>query len=324
MRHVLAGLGKRLVREAPGLAAMLLIISMISFALVALLPGDLATSMLGESASAEAVAELQRELGTGLPLHERYGRWLLAALQGDVGQLHHSREPVAHAMAQRLPVTLELMALTVVLSVAIAVPLGVLAGFRPGSATDRALMNGSLSFLSAPAFLIGIVLVYLFAIHLEWLPATGWVPPSESLGGNLQSLALPVAALVLHDVPIYLRVLRREIAHVLQQDYILLARASGLARRTILWRSALRPASVNLVTAVGLGVGRLLGGAMTVEVLFGLPGLGQLLVEAIFRHEYALMQGIVLFIAAGFVAINLVVDLLCAAIDPRLRDGALE
>ncbi|MFT3819277.1 MAG: ABC transporter permease [Rubrivivax sp.] len=324
MRHLLAGLGRRLIREVPGVAAMLLIISMISFALVALLPGDLATLMLGETATAEAVTDLQRELGTQRPLHERYGQWLLAALQGDVGRLHHTGLSVADAMAERIPVTLELMALTLVLSVVIAVPLGVLTGFRPGRTVDRVLMNTSLTFLSAPAFLIGIVLVYLFAIHLEWLPATGWVPLAEDLGANLRSLALPVAALVLHDVPIYMRVLRREITHVLQQDYILLARAAGLSRRTILWRSALRPASVNLITAVGLGVGRLLGGAMTVEVLFGLPGLGQLLVEAVFRHEYALMQGIVLFIAAGYVAINLVVDLLCAALDPRLRDGELE
>ncbi len=324
MKHLLFGVFRRLVREAPGVVAMLLIISMISFVLVALLPGNPAVSMMGDAASPEAVTALNRELGVTQPLYERYLRWLAALVQGDAGRLYHSGQSVIDAIAARLPVTLEVMILTLTLSVAIAVPLGIWTGFRPGRALDRVLMNTSLTFLASPAFLIGLLLIYLFAIHLEWLPASGYTPPREDLAENLRMMALPVAALVLHDVPIYMRVLRREISEVLQQDYILLARAAGLSRRTILWRCALRPASVNLVTAVGLGIGRLLGGTLVIEVLFGLPGLGQLLVESIFRHEYALMQAIVLLIAGGFVAINLFIDLLCAAIDPRLREGELE
>jgi peptide/nickel transport system permease protein len=277
--------------------------------------------MLGDGATQEAGEGLRRELGTDPPLYGRYAQWLLKALQGDFGRTHHSGVPVLQAMTERLPVTLEIMALTVLLAVGLSIPLGIYMGYRPGRWPDRWLMNGSLVFLSAPAFMIGILLVWAFAIHLVWLPASGFVPLDEDWRENLRSLALPVAALTLHDVPIFLRVLRREMSSVLQQNFIMLARAAGLSRTAILWRNALRPAAVNLATAVGLGVGRLLGGALTVEVLFGLPGLGQLLVEAIFRHEYALMQAIVLFIASGYLAVNLLVDLICAALDPRMREG---
>jgi peptide/nickel transport system permease protein len=311
---------RRILRGLPAIIAVLLAVSMISFALVAFLPGDLALLMLGDSATPETVAIARRELGLDRPLPARYLLWLGNALQGDFGNSLRSGEPVIDAILGRLTVTLELMLLTIALSLLLSIPLGVWTGYRREGLADRAVLSLSMIFVSMPSFLLGVLLVYLVALQLQWLPATGFIPLSESVIGNLQSMALPVLALALHDVPVYLRVLRSDIIQTLQQNFILLARAMGLPTAKILVRNALRPASLNLVTTVGLGVGRLLGGALTIEVLFGLPGLGQLLIESIYQKEYLVMQAIVLFVAAGFVLINLLVDVLYVALDPRLRE----
>jgi peptide/nickel transport system permease protein len=311
---------RRILRGLPAVVAVLLAVSMISFALVAFLPGDLALLMLGDSATPETVAIARRELGLDRPLYERYLLWLGNALQGDFGNSVRSGEPVVAAILGRLPVTLELMMLTIALSLLLSIPLGVWTGYRREGITDRTVLSVSMIFVSMPSFLLGVLLIYFVALQLQWLPATGFIPLSESITGNLQTMALPVLALALHDVPVYLRVLRSEIIQTLQQNFILLARAMGLPIGKILVRNALRPASLNLVTTVGLGVGRLLGGALTIEVLFGLPGIGQLLVESIYQKEYLVMQAIVLFVAAGFVAINLLVDVLYVVLDPRLRE----
>jgi peptide/nickel transport system permease protein len=314
---------RRLLKGLPPVAGVLLAVSMISFALVAFLPGDLALVMLGDSATPETLAIARREMGLDRPLHERYLQWLGNALQGDFGRSMRSGEPVTDAILARLPVTLELMLLTIALALLLSIPLGVWTAYRREGWVDRAAMSLSLVFLSTPSFLMGVLLVYFVALQLQWLPATGYIPISESLTGNLQLMVLPVLALALHDVPIYLRVLRSEMIQTLQQNFILLARGMGLPVATILVRNALRPASLNLVTTVGLTIGRLLGGALTIEVLFGLPGLGQLLVESVYQKEYQMMQAIVLFVAIGFVVINLLVDLLYVVLDPRLRDDRM-
>jgi peptide/nickel transport system permease protein len=311
---------QRILRGLPAVLAVLLAVSMISFALVAFLPGDLALLMLGDSATPEAVAIARRELGLDRVLYQRYLLWLGNALQGDFGNSVRSGEPVVAAILGRLPVTLELMTLTIALSLLLSIPLGVWTGYRREGMTDRTVLSVSMIFVSMPSFLLGVLLIYFVALQLQWLPATGFIPLSESIIGNLQTMALPVLALALHDVPVYLRVLRSEIIQTLQQNFILLVRAMGLPIGKILVRNALRPASLNLVTTVGLGVGRLLGGALTIEVLFGLPGIGQLLVESIYQKEYLVMQAIVLFVAVGFVAINLLVDVLYVVLDPRLRE----
>lgn len=316
-------MGNRLLKGLFPIAGVLLAVSMITFALVAFLPGDLALVMLGDSATPETLAVARHELGLDRPLHERYLQWLGNALQGDFGRSMRSGEPVTDAILARLPVTLELMLLTILLALLLSVPLGVWTAYRREGWVDRTAMSLSLVFLSAPSFLMGVLLVYFVALQLQWLPATGFIPLRESVWGNLQLMVLPVLALALHDVPIYLRVLRSEMIQTLQQNFILLARGMGLPVATILLRNALRPASLNLVTTVGLTIGRLLGGALTIEVLFGLPGLGQLLVESVYQKEYQMMQAIVLFVALGFVAINLLVDLLYVVLDPRLRDDRM-
>ena len=310
----------RILRGLPAIAGVLFVVSMLSFALTAFLPGDLAVILLGDSATPETLAIARRELGLDRPVHERYLLWLTNALQGDFGHSLRSGEPVIAAILSRLPVTLELMLLTIVLALLLAIPLGIWTAYRREGLMDRATMSLSLALVSMPSFLMGVLLIYFVALQLQWLPATGFIPLSESVSGNLKTMVLPVLALALHDVPVYLRILRSEMIQTLQQNFILLARAMGLPIGTILVRNALRPASLNLVTAVGLGVGRLLGGALTVEVLFGLPGLGQLLVESIYQKEFLVMQAIVLFVAVGFVIVNLLVDMLYVALDPRLRE----
>jgi peptide/nickel transport system permease protein len=310
----------RILRGLPAVVAVLLAVSMISFALVAFLPGDLALLMLGDSATPETLEIARRQLGLDRPLQERYLHWLGRALQGDFGNSVRSGEPVLDAILGRLPVTGELMLLTLLVSMALSIPLGIWTGYRREGVADRTVLSLSIVFVSMPSFLLGVLLIYLVALQLQWLPATGFIPLTESVSGNLQTMILPVLALALHDVPVYLRVLRSEIIQTLQQNFILLARAMGLPIGKILVRNALRPASLNLVTTVGLGIGRLLGGALTIEVLFGLPGVGQLLIESIYQKEFLVMQAIVLFVAVGFVLINLLVDVLYVVLDPRLRE----
>ncbi len=308
-----------LLRSAGGAIATLLAISLVSFLLVALLPGDLALVLLGESATPERIAEMRELLGLNKPLAERYLLWLGRALTGDLGISVGSGEPVLHAIMERVPVTAELMLLTQVLALALSIPLGVWSAYRRGGVADIAGLTGSLMLLSTPSFLLGVVLIYVFSLHLQWLPATGYVPMSEGLVNNLVSMTLPVLTLALVEVPIYLRLLRAEMIVTLQQSFITLARAMGLPQRRILLENALRPSSLNLITAIGINMGRLMGGAIIIEVLFGLPGVGQLLVESIYQREFLVMQGIVLFVAIIFIAINLVIDLVYGLVDPRVR-----
>ena len=303
------------------LLAVLLAATALTFAITAVLPGDAAVAILGETASQEDVAALRRELGLERPVAVRYGEWLLQAVRGDLGTSYRTRERIATMIADRLPVTLELILLAQALALAMAVPAGILAAYRSRSRTDAALGALSIGLLSTPAFVKGIVLIYVFSVGLGWLPASGFVPLSEGLWANLGSLLLPALALALAEFPVYMRLLRADMIATLQQDYVLVARAKGLGVREILLRHALRPSSLSLVTVVGINLGRLVGGAVIIETLFALPGIGQMLVSAVYQHDHFVVQGVVLVIATGFVLINLAVDLAYAALDPRVRIG---
>ena len=252
----------------------------------------------------------------------RWLHWLGNVLQGDLGHGIHSGEPTLDVILSRLPVTIELIVLTQLLALALAIPLGIWSAYRRGSAVDHGTLMACLALLSTPAFVLALGLIYIFALHLQWLPATGYVPLGESLAGNLQSMVLPVVSLALIEVPVYLRLLRSEMVGTLQQNFIALARGMGLPTWRILFENALRPSSLNLVTVVGINMGRLMGGAIIIETMFALPGVGQLLVESIYQQEYLVTQGIVLFVAVMFIVINLLTDLVYALVDPRLlRDG---
>lgn len=309
---------RRVLITAASIGGTLLAVSIIAFLLVALLPGDLSLIILGDAATPERVAALRLEMGLDQPLYIRYFHWLGNVLTGDFGHSIHSGEATLDVILSRLPVTVELLLLTQVVALAIAIPLGIWSAYRRGSGFDTSTLVGSLALLSTPSFVLALALIYIFALHFQWLPATGYVSLSEGLGGNLSSMVLPVLSLALIEVPVYLRLLRSEMIGTLQQNFISLARGMGLPTWRILLENAFRPSSLNLITVVGINMGRLMGGAIIIETMFALPGVGQLLVESIYQQEYLMMQGIVLFVAAMFIAINLLTDLLYALADPRL------
>ena len=315
-------MSRRLLRAFGGFAGTLFAVSVVSFLLIALLPGDLAVLILADAATPERVAALREELGLDRPLPVRYLTWLGNVVQGDLGHGIHTGEPTLQTILSRLPVTIELIVLTQLLALGLAVPLGIWSAWRRGSVVDHATLVGSIALLSVPSFVLALAMIYLFALMLQWLPATGYVPLSESVIENLQSMAMPVAALALVEVPIYLRLLRSEMVGTLAQNFIALARGMGLPTWRILFENALRPSSLSLITVVGINMGRLMGGAIIIETMFALPGIGQLLVESIYQQEYLVTQGIVLFVAVAFILINLATDLVYTLVDPRLiHDG---
>ncbi|MDP6925881.1 MAG: ABC transporter permease, partial [Rhodospirillales bacterium] len=222
------------------------------------------------------------------------------------------------AIALRLPVTLQLLLMAQFLAVAFAVPAGIFTAYRAGKATDQVVTTLTFIFLAAPSFVIAIVLAFTFAVLLNWFPATGYVPITEDLWGNIRSFTLPAISLALIEWPILSRVLRNDMIATLQEDYISLAKAKGLSDVYILFRHALRPSSFTLITIVGIQLGNLISGAVIVESIFALPGIGSLLIESIHGREVLMVQGIVALIAVAYVAINLAVDLLYGMLDPRV------
>ncbi|HMO48483.1 MAG TPA: ABC transporter permease [Rubrivivax sp.] len=310
-------------RRAGHLAIVLLLLSVGTFLMLELLPGSLVDSLLGDNARAQDIAMLEAQLGLDKPLPQRFAGWLLNALQGDLGRSPLSGEAVTEAIAHRLPVSLLLMAYAQVLALLIALPLGIWAGYREGSMVDRLISAGSFGVLAIPHFVLGLVLILLLAIWLRWFPATGYVPFANDPFGSIRSLTLPALTLALVEAPVYLRLLRSDLAGTLREEFVTVARAKGLTDRQVLLRHALRPSMFSLITVMGINIGHLIGGAVIIETVFALPGVGRLLVEAITRRDYLVLQGVVLFIGAAFVVINLLVDALYGVLDPRLaaRDG---
>ncbi|MEV4378976.1 ABC transporter permease [Streptosporangium sp. NPDC049644] len=305
----------RLVR----LLVVLLVVTFLSYVLLNLLPGDPTTQILGLSASEEARAQLRAELDLDQPLTVRYLGWLGGLVTGDLGTSYITSVPVAEALAERLPVTLELLVAAQLIALGLAVPVGVAAARRAGRTLDQVLTTLSFGLLSTPVFVLGVVLILVFAVKLQVLPATGWTPISLDLGWNLTSVLLPAVTLGCGQMAVYARLLRTDLIATLQEDYITLARARGLSPRRILWRHALRPSAISLVTAVGLNLGALIGGTVIIETLFGLPGVGRLIVDSIFSRDYLTVQGGVVLISVGYVLVNFAVDLVYAAVDPRIR-----
>lgn len=310
---------RRLPVQVLTLLVILLAATALTFIITNVLPGDAAVAILGDSATPADIASLRTELGLDRNVVVRYVDWLGHALHGDLGKSYRTREHISTMIGDRLPVTLELIVLTQLIALGFAVPAGILAAYRSRTKVDSALATVSIGLLSTPAFVKGILLIYLMSVLLGWFPASGFKSLSDGLGANLHSLALPAMTLALAEFPVYMRLLRADMISTLQQDYILVARAKGLSVREILLGHALRPSSLSLVTVVGINLGRLVGGAVVIETLFALPGIGQLLVNAVYQHDQFVIQGVVLVIATGFVLINLLVDLMYVVIDPRVR-----
>jgi peptide/nickel transport system permease protein len=303
------------------LLPVLIAVSLLTFLIASLLPGDLAYTILGDQATPENVAALRHDMGLDEPIWWRYLGWLGHVIEGDLGRSFRTGQTVLQAVAERLPVSFELMLFAQIIALAIGVPLAIVCAARSGGAFDRFMTGTAFGMLSVPAFLSAILLIYLFAVELHWLPATGYVPFTEDPVGNLRFFVLPALTLGLAEWPGIMRVLRSDMIATLQEDYITLAKAKGLKPSRILFVHALKPSSLTLITITGINIGRLMGGTVIVEQIFALPGIGRLVVGAIGTRDLVILQGTVLCIACGYVLMNFIVDMLYAVIDPRIRHG---
>jgi peptide/nickel transport system permease protein len=315
-------MAKLLAARFVRLLATLFAVTLVSFFMVVLLPGDPAVAILGQDGvqNPELLQQVQDELGLNDPLPVRYGRWLGSAVQGDLGDSYTNRgQSVADTIRDRVPVTAQLAAMAILIAVILAVPMGVIGAYKQGRWPDKATSASAQVGLSVPNFITGIFFIWLFAVKLNLLPASNWNRMSNGLGANLKTAIMPATALALTQMAIFSRLVRSDMIATLQENYILAARAKGMSDRFILFRHALRPSSLSLMTIVGINFGALLGGTVVIETLFAIPGLGFRLINAISQRDIQVIQGITVFIAVVYVVINTIVDLLYIAIDPRIR-----
>lgn len=308
-----------LIRRLISFVVTLLVVSLMIFAVMDLLPGDPAAVMLGTSATPETLAALRSQMGLDQPLALRYLGWLVGMLHGDLGQSYTYGVPVAGLIAERLAVTLPLALMAVVLSVAIAVPLGVSAARHHGGIVDHLVGAFSYVSIAVPAFWVGLLLIIAFSTHLGWMPAGGFPGWDAGLRAGFKALVMPAIALGLAQAGILTRVARSSILEVMNEDFVRTARAKGLGERAAIWRHALPNALIPVVTMIGLQFTFLIAGAVLVENVFNLPGLGRLAYQALSQRDVIVMQDVVLFFSGLVILMNFLVDLAYLAIDPRLR-----
>lgn len=322
-RAVAAVLNARTARtRVTRLVTTVLAVSFLTFMLTSLLPGDPAISILGaEGVTPEAVARVRADLNLDDPLPQRYVAWLGDAVRGDLGESYSLGRPVTDLITARLPVTLELIVLAVGLSLLVSIPVGILTAYRAKRLESRVISLVTYILLSVPAFVVGIMLILVFAIKLDWLPPSGWVAFNDDPVENLRRAILPALSLALPQVAIFSRLLRGDMMATLDQDYVAFADSKGLSVRRILLGHAFRPSSFSLLTLVGTSIGFLMGGTVIIETMYNLPGMGTLLVNAILQRDLLTVQGVTLFVATTFVVVNFVVDMLYAVLDPRIRRG---
>ncbi|ENN84587.1 putative transmembrane component of ABC transporter [Rhizobium freirei PRF 81] len=310
-----------LTRRIFGLILTLIAVSLLVFAVMALLPGDPAAITLGTSATPETLAALRHDMGLGQPLIIRYGQWLAGALTGDLGKSYTYGVPVAGLIVERLAVTLPLAALAILLSVLIAVPLGVTAAARRGGFFDIVAALFSQMGIAVPGFWVGLLLVLLFATSLGWMPAGGFPGWSNGVWSSLKSLVLPAIALALPQAAVLTRVTRSAVLDTLHEDFARTAVAKGLSRSRVLWGHVVPNALVPVLTILGLQFTFLVAGAVLIENVFALPGLGRLAYQALSQRDVIVLQDVVLLFAGLVIVVNFLVDLSYLAIDPRLRAG---
>ncbi|MEP6842233.1 MAG: ABC transporter permease [Pseudolysinimonas sp.] len=312
------------LRNLPGrvlrLVGVVLGVCLLTFFLINALPGNVAVAILGVNATPDQIASLSKQLGLDRPILLRFWEWLVAAVHGDLGSSVVTQQAVWDAVIQRVPVTLELVVLAMLIAILLAVPAATLAVRKPGGVLDRSISFIGFLFLATPGFLVGLVLILVFAVALHALPVSGWVPIDQDLIGNLRTAILPALALATTPFAYFSRLLRADMMEQLtRQDYVTTARAKGLSRSAILFRHVLRNSMFPMITMVGLNASLLVGGAVVIETIFGVPGVGQLLIEAISSRDLPIVLGAVVFIATSVVIINLLVDMLYGIIDPRIR-----
>src|ERR1700720_1222995 len=306
---------RRILATIPVMA----IVALFVFSLLYIAPGDPAALIAGDQGSPADVERIRQGLGLDRPFLVQFGTWLWHILHGDLGTSIFTNLPVSSMIAQRIEPTLSLMALTLLLTIFVAVPLGVIAAWKAGSLIDRVIMAFAVSAFSLPVFVVGYILAYVFALELEWFPVQGYTPFAEGFWQWVQNLILPTIALGSVYIALIARITRASMLEVLQQDYIRTGRAKGLGQPSILFVHALKNAAVPIVTVIGIGVALLIGGAVVTESVFAIPGLGRLTVDAILRRDYPVIQGIVLMFSFLYTLVNLMVALTYTVLDPRIR-----
>lgn len=310
-------------RRAIGVIPVLIGVTLVAFGIIALIPGDPATAMLGAQASQASIQALRVEMGLDQPLYVQYWRWLSDAVTGDLGTSLRLGGSVTALVAGRFVNTLWLTGSSLMIASVVGVGSGIIAARRPGSFTDRAVMLGSLFGNSMPHFWLGILLIVLFALRLEWLPAGGMFALREgpSLSQTLVHLVLPTLTLGLIAAGVTARLTRSAMAEVLSQDYIRTARSIGVREAVIVWKHALKNAALPIITIVGAQAGFLLSGAVLTEIVFAWPGIGTLIYDSITQRDFPVVQGCLLLIAAAVTFVNLAVDVLYGVLDPRIHYG---
>jgi peptide/nickel transport system permease protein len=308
-----------LFRRLLGTIPVMLVVAVFIFLMLRLTPSDPAAIIAGDNANAEQVAQIRAQLGLDRPMLEQFFIWAGRILTGDLGESFFFKKTVASLIGERIEPTLSLSFFTIVLAVLIAVPLGVLAAHRQGSWLDRIVMGFSVLGFSMPSFVIGYLLIYLFAVWLNWLPVQGYQRIAEGVGGWIRGLILPSLTLAVIYVALIARMTRTSMLEVLSEDYVRTARAKGQSERIVLFRHALRNAAVPIVTVIGLGIALLIGGVVVTESVFTIPGLGRLTVDAVLARDYPVIQAVILLFSFAYVMINLAVDMTYTVLDPRIR-----
>jgi peptide/nickel transport system permease protein len=312
-------MGAYILRRLGSTVLVMGIVAVFVFLLLHLSPGDPAAIIAGDNATADQIAAIRRHLGLDDALPVQFFRWLVAVLHGDLGISIFSNEPVLKLIGQRIEPTLSLALTTLIVAVTLAVSFGVIAAWKVGSWIDRLLMVVSVIGFSVPVFVVGYVLIYIFSITLRWLPVQGYSPIDQGLWPWFERLILPSVALGLAYVALIARITRTAMLDVLAEDYIRTARAKGVATRSMLLKHALKNAGVPIVTVIGIGVALLIGGVVITETVFNIPGIGRLVVDAITRRDYPIIQGVIMVFSGVYVLVNLLVDLSYTFFYPRIR-----
>lgn len=308
-----------LFRRIAILIPTLIFVSIIIFGLQQLLPGDPAIAMAGEERDPQAIAEVRAKYNLDKPIPVQYWLWISGVLQGDFGESIRIQMPVAQLLVEKLPVTIELAVLAMFVALAIGLPMGVISALYNGRWPDYVANVVGLWGLSTPNFWLGIMLILLFSVELGWLPASGYISPTEDLWGNLESMIMPAFVLGNAIAAVMMRHTRSAMLQVLSSDYIRTARAKGLFERVVIAKHAFRNAAVPVITLGALEFGQLLSGAVLTEQIFSIPGFGKLIVDAVFNRDYAVVQGVVLCTATAYIVLNLLADIAYFLVNPRLR-----
>ena len=308
-----------LVRRIATIVPTLVFVSMLIFGLQQLLPGDPAIILAGEDRDPTVVAHLRAKMHLDDPLPVRYLYWINGVLHGDLGESLRMQKPVLELIMEKLPVTLELAALSIVIAFAIGIPAGIVSAVKRGTAWDYGANAVALWGLSTPNFWLGIMLILLFSVTLGWLPASGFVSPFEDLKANLAALIMPAFVLGNAIAAVLMRHTRSAMLQVLSSDYVRTARAKGLSERSVILKHALRNALIPVITLGALELGTLLSGAVLTEQVFTIPGFGKLIVDAVFNRDYAVVQGVVLFTATAYILLNLAADIAYVVVNPQIR-----